>query len=243
MLTKCRRVTEEGQFLFDQCTRLVNNESIDISHFPYTEQTPTNIGYYHTTLKRVNATHMGRAIQQKQEHDIVRLPRLEKGLDPKGYSQDVTLCVGMPVVCIRTDEKVMKVCNGEIYTIVKLSNEQEAAKALLDRQQLRALCKAHKLKLDGRSDAQLRQALDEMRLIWMQNKRCVEDLVSVPALAFQKYFRVAYCITYYQSQGCTIDSKYTIHDWNAPHVDWRAKNVALSRATRTSDVQIASKGF
>ena len=64
--------------------------------------------------------------------------------------------------------------------------------------------------------------------------------VRVPRHLFQKHFYVAYAITYYQSQGCTLRGKYTIHDWVAPHVNWRAKYVALSRATSKQNVQIGT---
>ena len=36
-------------------------------------------------------------------------------------------------------------------------------------------------------------------------------------------------------------AKYTIHDWFGFHVDWRAKYVALSRATSKANVQIAGR--
>ena len=35
-----------------------------------------------------------------------------------------------------------------------------------------------------------------------------------------------------------LTGRYTIWDWDFYHVDWRAKNVALSRATSKANVQI-----
>ena len=62
--------------------------------------------------------------------------------------------------------------------------------------------------------------------------------IRVPRHLFQKHFYVAYAITYFQSQGCTLTGRYTIWNWDFYHVDWRAKNVALSRATSKANVQI-----
>jgi hypothetical protein len=91
----------------------------------------------------------------------------------------------------------------------------------------------------GGTVAQLKQRLIEASSdIRLQNVRNPEDQVVIPRGEFQKHFRVAYCITYYQSQGCTLKEKYTIYDWDAYHVNSRAQYVALSRATSRGDVQI-----
>eukprot|EP00966_Prymnesium_polylepis_P112198 2595518-Prymnesium_polylepis.3 len=66
--------------------------------------------------------------------------------------------------------------------------------------------------------------------------------IRVPPDLFQKHFYVAYAITYFQSQGCTITGRYTIWDWDFHHVDWRAKNVAMSRATSKANVGILPEG-
>jgi energy-coupling factor transporter ATP-binding protein EcfA2 len=53
---------------------------------------------------------------------------------------------------------------------------------------------------------------------------------------FQKLFYVAYCITIHKSQGISIDTPYTIHDWR--YLDSRLKYVALSRATDIDNINI-----
>jgi len=89
VLTKCRRTTEDGQFLFDQCTKLINGESIDISNFPITDETWMSIGYYHTTLREKDARLMAKATAGMDERQLIRLEKLPEKHDPKGHSQDV----------------------------------------------------------------------------------------------------------------------------------------------------------
>ena len=55
---------------------------------------------------------------------------------------------------------------------------------------------------------------------------------------FSSMFYPAFCITAHVSQGCTFDKRYTIWDWNHPHMDATAKYVALSRATNINNIQI-----
>jgi hypothetical protein len=235
VLTKCRRTTEDGLFLFDLCTKLINGESIDITQFPITEETWMNIGYYHTTVNEKNARLMEKATQGLSEREVIRLPALPEKQDPNGYSQDVVLCEGMPVICIKTNEKILKICNGEQYKILCFTDVPDYAN--MKKKELRLHAKG-RVKVGG-TVAELKQRLIEASSdLRMQNVRDPEDQVVIPRGEFQKHFRVAYCITYYQSQGCTIEEKYTIYDWDAYHVNTRAQYVALSRATTREDVQI-----
>jgi hypothetical protein len=108
----------------------------------------------------------------------------------------------------------------------------------MKKKELREHCKAKCLKVGGtvaQLKARLIEASSDLRL---KNVRIPEDIVTIPRGEFQTHFRVAFCITYYQSQGSTFKDRYTIYDWGAFHVAGRARYVALSRATTRDGVQI-----
>jgi hypothetical protein len=214
---------------------LINGESIDITQFPIIDETWINIGYYHKTLIEVNARLMAKATAGLEERELIRLPALPVTQDPDGYSQDVILCEGMPVICIKTNEKILKICNGEQYKILCFTDVADYAN--MKKKELRQHAKG-RVKVGG-TVAELKQRLIEASSdLRLQNMRDPEDQVIIPRGEFQKHFRVAYCITYYQSQGCTLKEKCTRYDWDAYHVDNRARYVALSRSTKRGDVQI-----
>lgn len=66
------------------------------------------------------------------------------------------------------------------------------------------------------------------------------ETIKFPFATFAKYFYMAFCVTVYASQGCTIAEKYTVHDWNFIYMCARAKYVALSRATDISLIQLSN---
>ena len=128
----------------------------------------------------------------------------------------------------------------------------------MKKEELRDHCRQKKLKVGGKnaalierlqnasSDILLRLDDDEPVRVQLSLKGSSVRVqlssakpIRVPRHLFQKHFYVAYGITYFQSQGCTITGRYTIWDWDFYHVNWRAKNVAMSRATSKANVQIA----
>ena len=153
-------------------------------------------------------------------------------------SQNVILCANTPVICIRK-LKSIKIDNGERFTIQNLSDVPEYSS--MTREELRKCCDQKKLKVGG-NKAELIERLQNAAsdlVLKLDDDATSAVEVRVPRHLFQKHFRVAYAITYFQSQGCTLTSKYTIWDWDFYHVDWRAKNVAVSRATSKANIQIA----
>ena len=69
----------------------------------------------------------------------------------------------------------------------------------------------------------------------------VDELATVIDIKdFNKYFYLGFCITIHASQGDTINTKYTIHDWRHPRFCERAKYVALSRGTSVANIQIVA---
>ena len=233
LLTRCLRSSEDGQFLFDACTKLINGESLDPNDFPVKEETQFSIGYYHKTLIRENQKAMQKAIEGKTPTEIIRLPARANDK----HSQDVTLTEGMPVICINTDERFLKICNGERYNIESFTDIPDYSK--MKKAELKQICKDRGLKYGGNKKTLLDRLLEASSDLRLKNVRNDEDIVTIPRDKFQMFFRVAFCITYHQSQGSTMDYKYTIFDWEAYHVDNRAKYVALSRATSSKNVQIA----
>jgi hypothetical protein len=65
-----------------------------------------------------------------------------------------------------------------------------------------------------------------------------DDIIITTGL-FHKYFYLGFCITIHASQGATFKEKYTIYDWNFTHFCKKAKYVAMSRGTNTSNIQIS----
>ena len=53
---------------------------------------------------------------------------------------------------------------------------------------------------------------------------------------FQRNFCVAYCITTHSSQGATIDTPYTIHEFDM--MDKKLRYVALSRSTDKNNINV-----
>ena len=143
----------------------------------------------------------------------------------------------MPVICIKTDERLLKICNGERYTIECFTDIPDYSN--MKKAELKQHCKDRGLKYGGNKKTLLDRLLEASSDLRLKNVRNAEDIVTIPRDKFQMFFRVAFCITYHQSQGSTMDYKYTIYDWDAYHVDNRAKYVALSRATSSGNVQIA----
>ena len=60
--------------------------------------------------------------------------------------------------------------------------------------------------------------------------------LTIPQNKFQSWFHVAYCITAHKSQGETIKTPYTIHDWDK--MSETCKYVSLSRGTCWENVNL-----
>ena len=231
-LTKCLREQGDGRELFDLCTDICNRKEIDISQFAPTEDTRENIAYLHVTRMKINEDWMAKETKDLPDDQVIRLPKVETD----SHSQDVSLCEGTPVICIRK-LKAMGMDNGERYTIQSITGVPDYSK--MKREELRALCREKQLKLGGNKKAlieRLNEASSDLILRLDEDEDA--EPIRVPRHLFQKHFRVAYAMTYFQSQGCTLTGQYTIWDWDFYYVDWRAKNVALSRATSKANVQI-----
>ena len=63
-----------------------------------------------------------------------------------------------------------------------------------------------------------------------------EQEITIPINQFQRLFNIAYCITFYKSQGSTFDYSYSIHEFN--RFDERLKYVALSRSSNIKHINI-----
>jgi len=60
--------------------------------------------------------------------------------------------------------------------------------------------------------------------------------IKIKADEFQKNFRIGYAFTCHSAQGLSIDTPYTIHEFN--RMDQKLKYVALSRATKYENINI-----
>ena len=232
-LSECLREEGDGKELFDICTAIINGAEIDISQFLPTADTRENIAYLHATRMQLNEEWMAKETKDLPEDQVIRLEAVPT--DP--HSQDVILCENMPVICIRKLESI-GIDNGERFTILNFSDIPDYTS--MKKEQLREHCRQKKLKVGGKN-AELIERLQDASsdiLLRLDDDEDAEP-VRVPRHLFQKHFYVAYAITYFQSQGCTLTDRYTIWDWDFYHADWRAKNVAMSRATSKANVQIA----
>ena len=108
-LTKCRRADD---VLFNLCK---NVECIKIDDFCQTEPTYLNIAFTHETRIKVNNTCMERYTKNK-----VFIPLNKDIRNPK--TQDLKLCVGMPVVAHTTNKK-LNILNSEKFIISDVNTE------------------------------------------------------------------------------------------------------------------------
>lgn len=82
----------------------------------------------------------------------------------------------------------------------------------------------------------IKQIKQTNQTIIIQSTEDGEITKIIPFDDFQKMFYVAFCITVHKSQGDTIKSPYTIHEWGM--FDRRLRYVALSRATSIDHINI-----
>jgi len=232
-LTKCLREDGDGQELFNICTDVIDGKAVAVGDFPVIEDTEVNIAFYHKTRKPINTKWMEKVTSDLPESQVIKLTKNTEDV----HSQDVTLCSNMPVICIRKS-KSLGVDNGEVFTIMNFSDVPDYA--VMKKPELKQHCKDKGLKCSGKRELLLeRLQLASSDIVLRLTEDSEAKPIRVPRHLFQKHFYVAYAITYFQSQGCTITGRYTIWDWRFYHVDWRAKNVAMSRATSKANVQIA----
>jgi 5-methylcytosine-specific restriction endonuclease McrA/nucleoside-triphosphatase THEP1 len=105
-LTKNRRSDSR---LFDLAK---NVETINLSEFPVLEKTYLNIAYKHETRKQVNQECLQRFLKEEADDEDIKLVIPANPKNPK--TQDVTLTIGVPVVCHKTrnDKKQKTKGNG-----------------------------------------------------------------------------------------------------------------------------------
>jgi ATP-dependent exoDNAse (exonuclease V) alpha subunit len=105
-LNKCRRSDSE---LFNVYTKIQN---VDIYEFPYVENTYLNLSYKHSTRIRVNHECQERFLTEHKRKSLF-IPKDE--LNNK--TQDVNLCVGMPVICHKTHQKKNKKVDENLFVL------------------------------------------------------------------------------------------------------------------------------
>ena len=173
-----------------------------------TECTALNIAYTHATRKRVNAECMREFSAGAAETHLVPVNADDT------RSQDMTLFVGMPLVCWKTRKIKGTVifAHSELWLVSELGDE--------------------KVKLQRKLEEVDREA-----------RKTQEDMPTqeMPYDELQTRFRPGYCITVHMSQGKTFRERYTIHDWDFEHMLGRGRYVALSRAKTRDLVQIAPR--
>jgi hypothetical protein len=102
-------------------------ESVKICDFPITEKTFLNIAYKHETRMRVNEECIKRFLKEEVDEEDLKLFLPKDANNPK--TQDVTLTIGMPVVChtTRNDKKQKSKSNGflnsEIFEVQRIEED------------------------------------------------------------------------------------------------------------------------
>ena len=104
-LTKCRRSDDE---LFELCKKV---ENININQFKPTEKTYLNIAYTHKTRMRVNNECMERYLSETKK-SFTFIPKYDNNVK----TQDVKLCVGMPIIAHLTEKK-LDILNSEKFVV------------------------------------------------------------------------------------------------------------------------------
>ena len=201
-LSHCRR---SDRTLFDL---YMSADDVDPARFPISEVTQLNVAYTHITRKRVNAKCMREFSQEAEETRVIPA-------NPKDHkSQDMTLFVGIPLVCWKTKKEKKKVvfAHSEIWFVVEL----------------------------GEENMQLQRKLEEVD---REAGKTQEDMptLEMPYSELQGRFRPGYCITVHMSQGKTFRERFTIHDWFSERMEGRGRYVALSRGKTTDLVQITPR--
>ena len=119
-------------------------------------------------------------------------------------SQDVTLCVGMPVLVHKTS-KMAEEYNSEMWTVVELGEDSfKMRRQILD------------------IDEEEGKTEDDMETHEMKYEH------------FQYRCWVGFCLTAHACQGKTFKEKYTIWDWDFHRMFGPGRYVTLSRREATS---------
>jgi ATP-dependent exoDNAse (exonuclease V) alpha subunit len=199
-LTQCRR---SDRVLFDA---YMNVSTLDIKQFPVVSLSKLHVAYTHKTRKTVNE----QCMQAFRGDSETRLVDADPS-DPE-RSQDITLYVGLPLVCWKTkrEKRVVVLANSEIWFVTALGAIQLTIQRLLEEVDREA----------GRDQSQM----PTLEMLYEE---------------VQSRFRPGYCITVHMSQGKTFRETYTIHDWDFYHMKGRGQYVALSRGSTHDIVQIA----
>ena len=106
-LTINRRSDEE---LFELEKSCIAGIPVDITRFPLYEKTYLNIAYKHTTRKRVNQECLERFLKEEADDEDKKLFIPADPRNPK--TQDVTLTIGVPVVCHKSRNHKKKKLDG-----------------------------------------------------------------------------------------------------------------------------------
>ncbi len=189
----CRRSDAE---LFNLYMNVIRGKRIDTSEFSGNDLTKLHIAFSNATRKRVN--------EQCMQHFQTGETKHVKQCPGNDFGQDMTLFVGMPLICNKTKKDGQNVifANSTVYTVQELHD----TKAVIQEVDLPS-----------------------------------EEDPAVEYTELAARFCPGYCLTIHKSQGKTFREKYTIHDWDHPHMSNKAKYVALSRATTIKDIQITSR--
>jgi hypothetical protein len=198
-LTQCRR---SDRVLFDA---YMQADSLDIARFPVRTLAKLHVAYTHKTRTEVNE----RCMQAFRGDSETRLVVADPS-DPE-RSQDITLYVGLPLVCWKTkrDKRQVSLANSEIWLVKTLGDITLCLQRLLEEVDREA----------GKDQSQM----PTFELMYEE---------------VQSRFRPGYCITVHMSQGKTFRETYTIHDWDFMYMKGRGRYVALSRGSTHTIVQI-----
>jgi len=112
-LTICRRSNNE---LYNLCNLVKNGKLIDTSPFKYKQFTYKNIAYTNKTRKDINEICMTRFTTNKEFLVVLKNDKNDK-------SQDMKLCVNMPVICYTTNKK-LSIFNNQQFKIKSIDDDK-----------------------------------------------------------------------------------------------------------------------
>ena len=102
--------------VFDNGTKIKNSIQIDVTNYLQPIQLYKNICYTNRKRMKINTLCMERFIKEKKPSKVLEFNKLTYSK----YSQDMKICVGMPIQS-RVNNKKLNIFNNEMYRVTKIN--------------------------------------------------------------------------------------------------------------------------
>lgn len=151
--------------------------------------------------------------QALKASEVLSLPTPTETEEQMRTCQELKIFAGLPLTCVHT-VKSIHLFNAEMFDVSSIEHLPAGWESLKNKE-WGMLCKSMDVPYTGNLETIRERLRNTDRCIVVNNRSSGEE-TPVALNMLHKYFRVAYCITYHQSQGQTICEAYKIHDWCMP---------------------------